>query len=179
MSKIAVLVGSVRKKGNTEILAKAFSDGAKNENSVEIISIADYKVNPCIGCNTCFHKEGNACFQNDDMQIIYKKLAEADVIVIASPVYFYGVSAQLKAVIDRLHTPLRDTFRVKKLGLLLVAASTLPSVFDSIELQYKLILDYFKLQDAGKIFVKGIKDKGDIIHNQALIDAYELGKQLK
>lgn len=179
MSKIVVLIGSVRKNGNTEILANAFSDGVKHNNDVEIISIADYKVNPCIGCNSCFTREGNTCFQNDDMQKIYKKLAEADVIVMASPVYFYGISSQLKAIIDRLHTPLRNTFKVKKLGLILVAAATLPSVFDSIELQYQLVLDYFKLQDVGKILVTGVKDRGDIKGSQALIEAYQLGKQIK
>jgi NAD(P)H-dependent FMN reductase len=112
------------------------------------------------------------------MQKIYITLAEADVIVIASPVYFYGISALLKAIIDRLHTPLRNTFKVKKLGLLLVAAATIPTVFDSIILQYQLILDYFELQDAGKILVNGVKDKGDIKQNQALIEAYTLGKQI-
>lgn len=115
MSNIAVIVGSVRKDGNTEILAKAFVDGAKKNNNVEIISVADYKVNPCIGCNVCFSREGNAYFQDDDMPRIYKKLTEADIIVVASPVYFYGISAQLKAIVDRLHMPLRNTFNVKKL----------------------------------------------------------------
>lgn len=112
------------------------------------------------------------------MQKIYPKLAEADVIVVASPVYFYGISAQLKALIDRLHTPMRNTFKVKKLALLLVAAATLPTVFDSIKMQYQLILDYFKLEDAGMVLVKGVKDKGDIKENQALNEAYLLGKSL-
>ena len=75
-------------------------------NSVEVISVADYKVNPCIGCNTCFDREGHECFQKDDMTKVYEKLKMADVLVIASPVYFYGVSAQLKVLIDRLHTPM-------------------------------------------------------------------------
>ena len=175
MGKIAVLSGSMRKGGNTDLLVEAFKKGAAKNNEVEVISVADYKVNPCIGCNSCFAREGNSCFQKDDMDIIYKKLAEAEMIVIASPVYFYGVSAQLKAIIDRLHTPLRNTFKVKKLGLLLVAAATLPAVFDSIEVQYKLILDFFKLQDAGRVLVYGVKDKGDIKGNKALNEAYKFG----
>lgn len=112
------------------------------------------------------------------MQKIYPKLAEADVIAVASPVYFYGISAQLKAVIDRLHTPMRNDFKVQKLVLLLVAAATLPAVFDSIKLQYQLILDYFKLEDAGTVFVKGVKDKGDIKGNPALKEAYRLGTSI-
>lgn len=178
MSKIVILVGSVRKDGNTEILAKAFAEGARKNNKVEIISVADYNINPCIGCNSCFDREGHKCFQQDDMQHIYSKLAEADVIVAASPVYFYGISAQLKAVIDRLHTPMRNEFQVKKLGLLLVAAATLPTVFDSINMQYQLILDFFKLDDAGSILVKGVKNIGDIKGNKALEEAYDLGKSI-
>ena len=178
MSKIVILVGSVRKGGNTEILAKAFAEGARQNHEVEIISVADYNINPCIGCNSCFDREGHGCFQQDDMQKIYPKLAEEDVIVAASPVYFYGISAQLKALVDRLHTPMRNTFKVKKLALLCVAAATLPTVFDSIKMQYQLILDYFNLEDAGTVLVKGVKDKGDIEGNQALEEAYRLGKSV-
>lgn len=179
MSKIIVLVGSVRKNGNTEMLANAFCEGAKENNDVEIISVADYKVNPCIGCNSCFQRKGNTCFQQDDMQLVYNKLSAADIIAVASPVYFYGLSAQLKTIIDRLHTPLRNEFKVKKLVLLLVAAATLPTVFDAIKLQYQLVLDFFKLEDAGMILVKGVKDKGDIQNNSALEKASALGRSLK
>lgn len=176
MSKIVILVGSVRKGGNTELLVQAFSNGARKKNEVEIISVSDYKVNPCIGCNSCSQREGYHCFQQDDMQEVYVKLVQADIIVAASPVYFYGVSAQLKAVIDRLHTPMRNDFKVKKLVLLSVAAAELPEVFDSILMQYQLILNYFKLEDAGKILVRGVKDIGDIKNHPALKEAYQLGE---
>ena len=162
MSNIVVLSGSVRKGGNTELLVQAFVDGANKNNSVEVISVADYKVNPCIGCNTCFDREGHECFQKDDMTKVYEKLKMADVLVIASPVYFYGVSAQLKALIDRLHTPMRNEFKLKKLALILVGAAALPELFDSIKVQYWLVLNYFKLEDAGTVFVRGAKDKGDV-----------------
>ena len=128
MSNIVILVGSMRRDGNTDLLAQAFAEGARENNSVEIVSVADYKVNPCIGCNSCFTREGNQCFQKDDMAEIYKKLKMADVLVIASPVYFYGISAELKAIIDRLHTPMRNEFQIKKLVLLLVGAATLPAL---------------------------------------------------
>ena len=113
MSNIIVLSGSPRKGGNTDLLVDAFVKGAEKNNNVEVISVADYKVNPCIGCNSCFDREGHDCFQQDDMRTVYDKLKCADVIVVASPVYFYGVSAQLKAIIDRLHTPMRNDFKVK------------------------------------------------------------------
>lgn len=96
------------------------------------------------------------------MQQIYDKLLEADILVIASPVYFYGITAQLKSIIDRLHTPLRNEFKIKKLALLLVGAATLPELFDSIKLQYQLTLNFFGLESAGMVLVRGVKDKGDI-----------------
>ncbi len=179
MSNIVILVGSMRKGGNTDLLAQAFAEGAHENNSVEIVSVADYKVNPCIGCNSCFTREGNKCFQHDDMDGIYEKLKVADIVVVASPVYFYGISAELKAVIDRLHTPMRNEFSIKKLALLLVGAAELPELFDAIKLQYQLVLNFFHLEDVGMVFVRGVKDKGDIKGNVALKEAYALGLSIK
>lgn len=179
MSKIIVLVGSMRKGGNTDLLAQAFTKGASKKNSVEVISVADYKVNPCIGCNSCFTREENKCFQNDDMSVIYDKLRTADIVVIASPVYFYGISAELKAIVDRLHTPMRNEFQIKKLALLLVGAATLPNLFDAIKLQYQLVLDFFHLENIGMVLVRGVKEKGDIEGNIALKEAYELGQSIE
>lgn len=178
MSRIIVLVGSMRKGGNTDLLAKAFAEGASKNNIVEVLSVADYKVNPCIGCNSCFTRKGNQCFQEDDMDKIYSKLKMADMVVVASPVYFYGISAQLKAIVDRLHTPMRNEFPIKKLALLLVGAATLPELFDSIKLQYQLVLNFFHLEDAGMVFVRGVKDKGDIKKTEALKEAYNLGMSI-
>ena len=179
MSRIVVFVGSMRKGGNTDLLARSFAEGASKNNIVELVSVADYNINPCIGCNSCFMREGNQCFQNDDMSAIYDKLRNADIVAVASPVYFYGISAQLKAVIDRLHTPMRNEFHIKKLALLLVGAATLPELFDSIKMQYQLILNFFHLEDAGMIFVRGVKDKGDIRKTEALTEAYTLGLSIK
>ena len=178
MSNIIILVGSMRKNGNTARLVQSFADGAVQNNNVEIVYVADYNVNPCIGCNSCFAREGNQCFQDDDMVQIYEKLRNADIVVIASPVYFYGISAQLKAIVDRLHTPMRNTFHIKKLGLLLVGAAELPNLFDPIIMQYQMVLDFFKLESIGMVLVRGVKDIGDIDDSPALKEAYELGKSL-
>lgn len=177
MSRILILTGSPRRNGNTDRLAQSFAKGAEESNQVEIVSVCDYKVNPCIGCNSCFSREGNRCFQNDDMTAIYEKLSQADILIIASPVYFYGISSQLKAIIDRLHTPLRNSFNIKKLGLILVGAATLPEVFDAIITQYKLVLNFFKLEDAGSVLVRGAKEKGEV-SEEDLKKAFELGKSL-
>lgn len=179
MGRIVVLTGSMRGGGNTDLLAQSFAEGAGKNHTVEIVSVADYKVNPCIGCNSCFTREGNQCFQKDDMAKIYEKLKTADMAVIASPVYFYGISAELKAVVDRLHTPMRNEFPIKKLALLLVGAASLPELFDAVKLQYQLVLNFFHLEDAGMVLVRGVKDIGDIKKTQALEEAYRLGASIK
>ena len=179
MSRVTILVGSMRRNGNTDLFARSFADGASENNDVEIISVADYKVNPCIGCNACRKNENGRCFQNDDMDKIYNKLKTTDILVIASPVYFYGLSAQLKAIIDRFHAPVRNEFRIKKLGLLLVGADDIPEFFDSIKAQYKLTLNYFNLENIGSVTVGGAEEKGEIEKTDGLQRAFELGKSLK
>ena len=176
---ILILSGSPRKGGNTELLVEAFVKGASQKHHVEVVSVHDYKVNPCMGCNACFKNEINACIQKDDMSLIYDKMAVADMLVIASPVYFYGLSAQLKAVIDRFHNPIRDTYHIKKTALLLVGAASLPELFDGILAQYRLCLNFFKLEDAGRVLVRGVKDKGDIQNTEAIQKANELGLNIR
>lgn len=175
MSKILVLSGSVRRDGNTDLLVKAFADGVTEGNQVEVISVADVKVNPCIGCNACFETEGNACVQKDDMTMIYQKLKEADTLIIASPVYFYGISAQLKAIVDRLHTPMRNEFGIKRMGIILVGGASIPKLFDSILIQYQLVLDFFHLKDLGRVLVSGARAKGDVLKTTGLEEARALG----
>ena len=176
---ILILSGSPRRGGNTELLVEAFVKGASQKHHVEVVSVHDYKVNPCMGCNACFKNKNNACIQKDDMPLIYEKMAVADMLVIASPVYFYGLSAQLKAVIDRFHNPIRDTFHIKKTALLLVGAASLPELFDGILAQYRLCLNFFKLEDAGRVLVRGVKDKGDIQNTEAIQKANELGLNIR
>ena len=176
---ILILSGSPRKGGNTELLVEAFVKGASQKHHVEVASVHDYKVNPCMGCNACFKNESNSCVQKDDMPLIYEKMAVADMLVIASPVYFYGLSAQLKAVIDRFHNPIRDTYHIKKTALLLVGAASLPELFDGILAQYRLCLNFFKLEDAGRVLVRGVKDKGDIQNTEAIQKANELGLNIR
>jgi len=174
---ILILSGSPRKGGNTEMLVDAFARGASQHHHVEIVYVRDVKVSPCLGCNACFKTNG-ICAQKDDMSAIYEKMSQADMLVIASPVYFYGISAQLKAIIDRFHNPIRDTFHIKKIALLLVGAATLPNLFDAILTEYNLCLKFFNIEDAGKILVRGVKDKGDIKGTHFLEDAYQLGTSI-
>lgn len=176
---ILILSGSPRKGGNTDLLVEAFVKGASQKHMVEVVSVHDCKVYPCMGCNLCFRNEQHICVQKDDISLIYKKMSVADMLVIASPVYFYGLSAQLKAVIDRFHNRIRDSFPIKKMALLLVGAATLPELFESILTQYRLCLNFFKLEDAGRVLVRGVKDKGYVQNTEAMQKAYELGLNIR
>ena len=175
MSRVLVLCGSERKNGNTELLVQAFFEAAAKKHEVEVISVADVRVNLCTVCNACQVRTDHSCVQEDDMTLIYEKLMKAEIVIIASPVYFYGINARLKAIVDRLHTPMRERFAVKKLGLILVGAAVLPHLFDPILLQYQMILDFFHLEDAGKVLVRGVRDKGDVRDTDAPSLAYALG----
>ena len=99
--KVLILSGSPRAGGNSDLLCDAFLRGATEAgHAVEKIRVAEKKIAPCSGCYYCT-KSGGACAHRDDMAEILQKMIDADVIVLASPVYFYSVCAQLKAVIDR------------------------------------------------------------------------------
>ncbi len=104
MKKILVLSGSPRIHGNSSILCDEFIRGAREAgHKTEKIDVASKKISGCLGCNACF-RNGGTCIQKDDMKEIEEKMKEADVIVLSSPIYFYSMSAQLKALIDRTYS---------------------------------------------------------------------------
>ena len=179
MSKILILVGSPRKNGNSAALANAFAEGAGKHNQVETVYVARQEVHPCIGCNACFRHPENRCFRQDGMTAIYEKLLWADMVVVASPVYFYGISAQMKAVLDRLHNPLRKKSGVRRAALLLAAADDTPSVFDPILSQYRAITDYLQLENVGTVLAGSVSNPGDISSHPALQEAFALGSSIR
>lgn len=99
--KVLILSGSPRKGGNSDILCDEFAKGATEAgHNVEKIRVSEKNIHPCIACYHC-SKNSGACVFKDDMAEILQKMIDADVLVLASPVYFYSIDAQLKAVIDR------------------------------------------------------------------------------
>ena len=99
--KVLILSSSPRKGGNSDILCDEFARGAQEAgNEVEKIRVASKKIHPCSACYYC-RDHGGACVHKDDMAEVLQKMIDSDVLVLASPVYFYSIDAQLKAVIDR------------------------------------------------------------------------------
>lgn len=178
MRNILVLVGSPRVGGNTEMLADAFIEGAKSAgNNVAKVSLAGKTVNPCLACEFC-KEHAHKCVQQDFMQAIYPQLEWADTVVLASPVYYFGFSAQIKAVIDRFYADTETRFGIKSAVLLSVRGdddktSAVPTIAN-----YKAIVEYCGWKDDGMIAVGNVSAKGDIKGCQGLDAARLLGSKL-
>ena len=98
--RITILMGSPNKSGSTSILVNEFKKGAEESNhSVEVIDVCHANIHPCIGCVACGYE--GPCVQKDDVEEIRQKLLSSDMVVFATPLYYYGMSAQLKTVVDR------------------------------------------------------------------------------
>lgn len=179
MKKIIVLTGSPRKNGNTEILADSFIKGAREaRNQVEKVCLAGKKINGCLGCDYCMRNDGT-CVQKDDMQEIYQKLYAADMVVLASPLYYFGLSAQLKAVIDRFYAAIAKPFPIKSTALLIAQGAqgtgdTAPAID-----QYRIIARELGWEDLGTVIARDVMQKGDIAGNPALDEAEKLGLHIK
>lgn len=181
MSKnVLVLMGSPRKHGNTDRLADEFIRGAQESgHQVEKIYLKDQKVSGCLGCGAC-QRNGGSCVQKDDMGEIYEKWLAADVVVLASPVYFYTWSSQMKAVLDRtfaIEQAVKDT------TFYLISAVAAPT-----EDYMSLMLENFRKyvacfraggnKEGGYVFGLGTNAPGDIAGSDAMTKAYEMGRAL-
>jgi len=168
--KSLVILGSPRKGGNTEILAEQVAAGMKEGGAdVEVIRLTDYAINPCIACGGC-EKTGR-CVVQDDMQKIYPRIDGADRLVLVSPIYFYGVTAQLKGLIDRSQAMwsrkylLRQRLQgeIPRIGYLVSAAATRgEKVFDGAILTVQYALDAMDFQFGGALLVRGVDRKGAV-----------------
>jgi len=145
--KILVLNGSPTIDGNTVALVRAFKEGAESKgHEVTVLNVAHKNVHGCMSCNYC-HNQGNGhCVQKDDMQEIYPVLQEAEMIVFASPVYYFTMSAQLEAVIQRCYA-INHPAKAKYSALLLSSHS--PDVYAGAIGQYKDMIDYMGMTDKG------------------------------
>ncbi len=175
--KILVLTGSCR-NGNSSRLADAFIDGAKEAgHDVKRVDCAKMKVGGCMGCMYCFGHDGECC-QKDDFAGLRNDLIEADAIVFASPVYYFGLSAQIKAVIDRFFAIDAKLHVSKKSALLLSLGDTDAKTAEPSVGMYKGIAGYLGWTDVGTVIAYGCMNPDDVDKNDALANARELGKNI-
>ena len=179
MSKrVLILSGSPRKGGNSDLLCDEFMRGAQESgNEVEKIRVAEKNVAPCKGCYYC-KRSGGQCVSKDDMGEILQKMIDADVLVLASPVYFYSVDAQLKAVIDRT---VARWLEVKKKEFYYIATCA-DTGKESCETTFACFRGYADCVEGGKemgvIYGTGVYERGEIRNTPAFAQAYEMGKKV-
>ncbi len=152
---IAVLMGSPNERGSTYLLADAFRRGAEERgHEVQLIDVAHARLRPCSGCIACGYD--GPCVQKDDMERIGTAILEADMLVFATPLYYYGMSAQLKTVIDRF-CALNGRIQRKhmKSALLSVAWNADNWTFDALKAHYHTLVRYLNLQDQGMVLGRG------------------------
>lgn len=177
--KILAIVGSPRPKGNTNYLVdQALEEASKLGIETEKIILSDYHVNPCLGHDNCASLD--LCSQKDDTAAILDKFCQADGVILATPVYYFNVTAQMKTFIDRtyfLYEKSRKS-RAETVGVVIVANSE--GIEDTLHTMEQFIDETFDTVGSQRLIVTGYAGKlGDIKNNPKLIaDARNLGKQM-
>ena len=187
--KVLGLFGSPRKGGNTELLLEEALKGAEREGAeVERLHLTDFTITPCKECHGC--DQTGQCVILDDMQKIYPKLLEADVIILASPIFFYGITAWAKALVDRCQALWARKYLVKEPSLgkegkrrkgffISVGGTKGQRLFDGAILTAKYFFNVLNADYMGVLVFRRIDAKGDILkHPEALQQAFEAGKKL-
>ena len=176
--KVLILSGSPRKGGNSDILCDEFMRGAeKAGNTVEKLRIAEKKIGYCKACYFCGKSDG-VCVIKDDMAEILEKMHWADVIVLASPVYFYSIDAQMKAVIDRT---LAQWTKIKNKDFyyILTAAEFTDTVMDCSLECFRGLADCLSgSKEMGVIYGKGVYEAGAVKSTSLMQEAYEMGSNI-
>lgn len=175
MKKIIIVSSTPRKGGNSEILATAFADGAiKAGNEVETVVVRDVGLRFCVGCLYC--QSHDKCLINDGMNDLYDKFQNADVLVFATPIYYYSVSGQLKTFLDRLNPLYPRDNKFKEVYLLATAAEEEESAMDGAVSDIQGWIDCFDgVELKGVLRGIGVTDKGDVMDTDFPQKAYEMG----
>ncbi len=176
MSKtVLILSASPRKGGNSDTLCDQFRDGAMEANHrVDKVFLAEKEINYCRGCYAC--KGSGKCAQEDDMAHILDSMIKADVIVMATPVYFYTMCAQMKTLIDRTVARYREIPGKEFYFILAAADSSKPAMARTIE-GFRAFTSLLRgAKEKGVVYGTGAWEIGDIKTSRAMKEAYEMGQ---
>ncbi len=175
---ITVITGSAHRSGTSALLADKFIEGATEAgHNVFRFDAAFKNVHGCLGCDTC-NKKGTGCVHKDDMEELNPHLLEADVIVFASPIYYFNVNAQVKSVIDRFYANNSALQGGKKTALLLTMEDDTTESAEGPQLFFKHFARYMGWQNLGVIAATSSGTRADIEKTDFPQKAYELGKSL-
>lgn len=183
--KVVGIGGSPRIDGNTDILLKKCIEGIVSAGAeAEIIYVRDLKISPCLECHSC--NSSGCCAVRDDMQSVYSKFEETDRIIIASPIFFYGVPSGLKTVIDRCQCFWARKYilgipaKKEKKGVFISVGGTKgKNLFQCVSLTVKYFFDALDVDYYENLFIRSVDKKEDILnHPEELEKAFTLGKKL-
>lgn len=180
--KIVILNGSPRKNGNTSALVKAFTQGARDAgNTVTEFFLDDMKIHGCKGCFGGHSSRECPCVQKDDMTQIYPAVKESDVVVLATPLYYWNMSGQLRTAVDRLFALEEGDGNLlrghgRSSALLMAAAG---SAFEDVLLYYDHLLEHLKWENLGHVLAGGNRKLGEIQEKSELHQAYKLGNSIR
>lgn len=177
--KILVISTSPRKGGNSDLLADEFIRGAQDaENSVEKVTLYDKSISFCKGCLSCLNTCG--CVIHDDADTIAQKMLTADVLVFATPVYYYGMCGQMKTMLDRANPLYSSNYRFREIYLLATAAESSEHTVDGTVTGLQGWIDCFEhARLAGTVFGGGVTAVGEIKGHPALKTAYAMGAEIR
>lgn len=179
MKNILIISASSRKNGNSDILCDRFAQGAEESgHHVEKVFLASKEIKYCMGCGVC--NNTHRCVQKDDMKEILDKMVLADIIVLATPVYFYSMNGRMKNFIDRT-VPRYTEIRNKDFYFIMTAADTEKANLErTMETFRGFTEDCLEgAREAGILYGTGAWQMGDIKNTAAYMDAYEMGRKIK
>lgn len=179
--KIIILNGSPRPKGNTAGLVAAFTEGAEESgNTVTSFFLDGMKINGCKGCLSGGKDTANPCVQKDDMNEIYTAYNDADVVVMASPLYFWNLSGQLRTAVDRLFATVEcdADFNIEKKSCALLMAAE-GHDFNEVTLYHNKLMEHLGWDNLGTVLAGGVNRPGDIAGKPELEEARKLGASIR
>lgn len=175
---VLILSTSLRKNSNSDVLADAFMDGVKAAgNMVEKITLTEKTINFCKGCLAC--QKTQQCVIKDDAVEIAEKMRQADVLVFATPIYYYEMSGQMKTLLDRANPLFSSDYDFRKVYLLTTAADhELDAPERAVNGLQGWISCFGKAKLAGTVFAGGVNDTGEIRGHHSLDEAYAMGMKI-
>ena len=174
--KIVVITGSPHRNGTSAYLTDEFIRGAKEAgHEIERFDGAFLKVHPCIACEKC-HTGSTGCVFKDDMLAIHEALIGADAVVLSSHIYYYGINAQLKTILDRVYARNEEIRHGKQAALLLTMADDITESAESSEVWFRNYTKYMDWENAGVISAINSWTKDALLKTDFPEKAYQLGK---
>lgn len=178
MKNILILTGSARYNGNSEIMADTFADTTKKSgHKVTKFRTAVKNIKGCFACDKCW-TNGRACAIDDDFKELQPLLEEADILVLASPLYWFSFSSHLKAAIDKLYaySSKNKPLKIKETVLLMCGEDDETKSFNGAIQTYKDIVDYMKWNNKGMVIATGVSAKGSVKNTSFLKDIEKLAQ---